>query len=235
MFGGRGLFYKAKKVHDAERAQLLMLASKYDADLQGFQTDVEAVACNAFLRRLYQQAKQISQTVSFIWRWADEEETSENRKAARALMEYFEHPTPDPLCETHEDIDVSESLKRLLGSNPRDPDPTPEGRLLRQVFPDYDAPAKDTHLIFPMFDRFELGEEFSGLGYWFLVNINSFHGEIKDPTPNIPELFSFAIPYPPCPALGAKTVTRQELDAWIRNREQDQYFSRNPFIPTSCC
>ncbi|KAB8318703.1 hypothetical protein SD81_014830 [Tolypothrix campylonemoides VB511288] len=99
------------------------------------------------------------------------------------------------------------------------------------MFPDYNS---NKNLIFPIFDQFELGEESDNLGYLFEVTVNGFNGVLEDVDRNSPSLFKFVIPYPPRPQLGEVTVTLDELEEWIANREEDEYFADNPYIPTTC-
>ena len=260
MFGGRDLFYKAREVDKFEWKQLEKLAKSANGPielLKLLQDDedfdipdnkkealwecrrkVETVAFSGFLRRLYQQDKQISQIVSYIWFWSrqdtstNSEETVANQKIATLLADYFARPAGE-----QEGAKPGEELKKLLRADPRDESKpiSVEAQLLQQVFPDYAKEPYKTNLIFPMFDEFELGEEFEGLGYKFLIDISVFHGTLADPTKNSPELFLFTIPYPPCPVDSPATVTNEELKEWIENRKPKEYFSRNPFIPTSCC
>ena len=179
-----------------------------------------------FLKRLYQQSKQLSQIIAYIWRWVDADETP-RREIANQLKEYFVHPTES-------NHDVGGNLKKLLAANPKEDKPErnrKEAQLLREVFPDYNS---NKNLIFPMFDEFELGDEHPGLGYLFTIDINSFHGKLDDPTKNAPEVLKFVIPYPPRPVLGEATVTASELESWIENKQEYKYFADNPYIPATC-
>jgi len=102
--------------------------------------------------------------------------------------------------------------------------------LLRQVFQNYKT---DTNLKFPIFDKFELGLEHPGLGYTINVDINSFQGMCEDTDKNHPSLFIHTIPFPPRPQLGTSTVTKDELQQWIENREENKYYADNAYIPTT--
>ena len=176
-----------------------------------------------FLRRLYQQAKQISQIITYIWRWADDDnpENADKKNTANELKVYFMKPTTGD--------EVADNLKKLFRASPQCPGK--EWDLLQAVF----GPEIDEKYIFPIFDEFELGESKTKyLGYLFQININTFNGVMKDPDVNAPYLFTFEIPYPPCPPIGNSTVTIEDLDNWIANREEDTYFAENPYIPTTC-
>ena len=177
------------------------------------------------LLRLYQQSKQISQIIAYIWRWADDNspEHRERQAVAIQLHKYFTHPTQRM-------GNVGGQLKKLFGANP-DPNGTLEARLLYAVF----APLDNPNLIFPIFSEFELGEIDPRLGYLLDVDLNSFHGALEDPTKNAPELFKFVIPYPPRPQLGELTVTTNELEEWVENKEPRKFFADNAYIPTTCC
>ncbi|NEQ36400.1 MAG: hypothetical protein F6K40_08995 [Okeania sp. SIO3I5] len=176
----------------------------------------------SFIRRLYQQAKQISQIIAYIWRWDDEErpENAEQKNTANELKVYFTKPTTGN--------EVGDNLKKLFRASPQCPGK--EWDLLKAVF----GPNINEQYIFPIFDKFELGEINTKLGYLFHININSFNGVIKDPTLNNPCLLMFEIPYPPRPLIGNTTVTKEDLEDWIANREEDTYFSENPYIPATC-
>lgn len=47
---------------------------------------------NSFLRRLYQQAKQLSQIIAYIWRWADKDRQPQ-QEVAKQLKTYLDRPT----------------------------------------------------------------------------------------------------------------------------------------------
>lgn len=177
-----------------------------------------------FILRLYQQAKQLSQIVAYIWRWSDDSDVTKS-DVANKLKEYFEHPTK-------EGGPIGGHLKELFKVVPNQGG-NKEAKLLYAVFGDPQAPLNRNY-IFPIFDETELGISLPGLGYAFTININSFHGKIVDATSNEPQLFSFDIPYPPRPTMGKVALPQKDLDNWIENREEYQYFSENPFIPTSC-
>lgn len=180
-----------------------------------------------FLSRLYQQSKQISQIIAFVWRWADDmhddPESKAKSQAAKKLKKYFERPTLD-------NADIDGQLKKLFKAK-LDPDGDEEDKLLHTVFGRHLNP----NLIFPIFNSFELGEQNSKLGYAFIIDFEHYYGEIQDPTKNQPNLLTFKIPYPPRPQLGELTVTHEELDAWANDTSPDEYLANNVYIPTSSC
>lgn len=243
MFGTRDLFSKGEKINEvADR-----LLDRYRDELLGFaeqdpnekkevygnflENTLQEASQIFYLRRLYQQAKQVSQIIAYIWRWADAD-GNPKQEIANKLKEYFTNPTED-------NSKPGGKLKELLRSDPRKTHNLGEkDNLLKAVFFEDKEPnnSKLDNLLFPMFDEFELGEseEFPNLGYLFQITVNSFQGTIEDPTKNAPELMKFTIPYPPCPKIGKATVTSDELEHWIANREKDEYFAKNPYIPTSC-
>lgn len=253
MFGTRDLFSKSEKINEiADRRlefytnQLLNLTSAKTLQSASEQDDLkkayEDFLKNAFqqdsqifyLRRLYQQAKQLSQIIAYIWR--NIEEDGNRGSNAKKLKEYFISPTEET---TDNDgnliIEPGGNLKKLLAANPKESgsEENVEANLLRQVFPDYES---NYDLIFPMFSDFELGEnpDFSNLGYLFEINVNDFFGVLEDVNVNNPSLFKFVIPYPPRPQLSETTVTTDDLEDWIANREKNEYFADNPYIPTTC-
>ncbi len=211
MFGTRELFLKASQVH--EKSIKLKLPNKK------LSPHVE------WLRRAYQQGKQISQIIAYIWRWVDEEsaEYKENKTIANQLKKYFAHPTEDSKYPM-------QNLKKLFAADARQPNSSPEAMLLSCVF----NPISE-EMIFPIFDEFELGEEYPELGYLFHIDVNSFQGNLADATINEPQLLKWEIPYPPRPNLGEVTVTLSELDEWINNKAPNQYVPENPYIPSSSC
>ncbi|WP_375504872.1 hypothetical protein [uncultured Nostoc sp.] len=241
MFGTRDLFHKSEKISKvADRLLKSYVPKLFNLSQQDpkekrkelYQNLEDAfldAAPTFYIKRLYQQAKQISQIIAYIWRWADTDETPQ-KEVANKLKKYFTNPTEDT---QH----LDDRLKKLLGANPRKIDNlSEEDKLLKAVFfKDNELDPPFNNLLFPMFNKFELGEsEDQHLGYLFWVNINSFQGSIDDPTKNAPELLKFSIPYPPCPKIGEVTVTSDELESWIANREENEYFAKNPYIPTSC-
>lgn len=240
MFGTRDLFSKSEKINEiADRRlefytnQLLNLTStnstiKLASEDNNLKKAYEEFLKNTlqdskifFLQRLYQQAKQLSQIIVYIWRWADEDGQPQ-QEVAKQLKIYFDRPTED-------NSRVGGNLKQLLAADSMED--SPEANLLREVFPDYDS---NENLIFPMFDSFELGEEDNSLGYLFEVNVNSFHGVLEDVERNAPDIYKFVIPYPPRPQIGETNVTSDELERWIENREENKFFADNPYIPTTC-
>ena len=199
-----------------------------------------------FLTRLYKQAKQVSQIIAFIWRWIDFDENNnqdirgltqqevDNRKrkrdAAEKLNSYFAHPTAQVQL-------IGKKLERLFAADPRlddselrDSEYKEEAELLREVFAKY---KEDKNLMFPIFDEVERGLKIPGIGYILNVDINSYQGHCLDVDKNHPHLYIHSIPYPPRPQLGKATVTRRELEEWIENTEEHQFFADNPYIPTT--
>ncbi|TRU49476.1 MAG: hypothetical protein EWV49_08830 [Microcystis aeruginosa Ma_QC_Ch_20071001_S25] len=213
MFGTRNLFHKA--------AQVSLAITNPQNSEPSSSPHLE------FLSRIYQQSKQISQIVTYIWRWADDTTNSHKKAVAIELKQYFDNPTTNTK-------DIGGKLKVLFQATPKNSgiinDPS---YLLWAVFEE-DATNNENY-IFPMFDEFELGTKIAGLGYWFEVKVDAFHGTLDDPDGNDPHVFKFNIPYPPRPCIGEATVTTEELQAWIENREKFEYFAKNPYIPTTCC
>lgn len=215
MFGSRNLVIKSQKQITVNNE----INSRSSTTFIGEKESPHII----FLRRLYQQSKQISQIVAFIWRWADDSKDIEKNQAAKKLKKYFEHPTLDG-------AEVGGQLKKLFKVIP-DCNGNDEARLLSTVFSVQQNPS----LIFPIFNSFELGEEDAQLGYAFVIDINRYHGELQDPSKNDPNLLTFKIPYPPRPQLGELTVTYEELETWTNNTISNEYFSENIYIPSSSC
>ena len=180
---------------------------------------------NNIPRRIYQQGKQVSQIIAYIWRWVDDTslENKKKQEVANELQKYFKNPT--------ENIqEPGGRLKRLLGAHPNDS--SHEGNLLYHVFLE-NAGMDNEGYIFPMFSKLELGKDGSGLGYSINVDINSYQGNLSDTSINHPYQFVHTIPYPPRPHLSKATVTLDELESWVENRVPEQYYADNPYIPTT--
>ncbi len=178
-----------------------------------------------YLRRIYQQAKQVSQIIAYIWRWIDAD-GNPKQEIATQLKEYFVRPT-------EENQNVGENLEKLFAANPKQnnlEENADEAKLLREVFPNYN---EDQNLIFPIFNELERGEEVSGLGYLLNIDINSYQGNLSDTSINHPYLFIHTIPFPPRPQLSKATVTPDELEDWIENNIPGKYYADNPYIPTT--
>jgi len=107
------------------------------------------------LRRIYQQGKQLSQIISYIWRWIDADDNLK-KQVAKKLNNYFANPT-------EEINEPGGKLKKLLGAHPEDS--SEEANLLKAVF--FEDNSDDKQLLFPIFNEFELGDEHLGLGYLF--------------------------------------------------------------------
>ena len=206
MFGTHKLFHKAETINTVHK---------------------ESSEHIAYLQRLFQQAKQLSQIIAYIWRWADEceEKYAKQNKTANQLKTYFDRPTENV-------TDVGENLKKLFRANPADPnDRTIEAKLLREVF--FQEGIDNEQYIFPLYNKFELGDENPHHGYIFETHVSRFHGTIEDSDSNTPGCFKYMIPYPPRPSLGNATLDKDTLEDWIKNRKEEQYFAENPYIPTT--
>lgn len=244
MFGTRDCFGKSDKVHktadlclkkyseklkkivlDVKSPTIQLASDSIEQQLNNtLQEALQEVSEIFYLRRFYQQAKQLSQIIAYIWRWIDVD-GNPKQKIAQNLKEYFIRPTED-------NQDIGGNLEKLLAANPREDKPeknVDEAKLLREVFPNY----KDKYLIFPILSELERGEDGSGLGYSLHVDINSYQGNLSDTSINHPYLFIHSIPFPPRPPLGQATVTLDELESWVENSVPDQYYADNPYIPTT--
>ncbi|MBR8833307.1 MAG: hypothetical protein DSM106950_04490 [Stigonema ocellatum SAG 48.90 = DSM 106950] len=192
-----------------------------------------------FLKRILTQSKQISQIITYIWRWADEDSHKfpELVDTAKSLQQYFVKPT-----ETNEGIPgiPGGGLEKLFRANPlrwldssdqekENLSDKKEAKLLVTVF----GEERIRSGIFPIFNEFELGTPDAPAGYLFEVNFNSFHGTIADPDKNTLGLLRFTIPYPPSPKFGESTVTLQELENWINNKDANKVAADNPYIPAT--
>lgn len=178
-----------------------------------------------WLRRSYQQGKQISQIIAYIWRWADESspEHTDKQSTAKQLKQYFANPTENPKHPM-------KKLMKLFSADARQPNSCIEAGLLADVFNPISK-----NMIFPIFDEFEVGEKYPELGYLVEINVNSFQGNLADATINDPQLLKWIIPFPPKPNIGESTVTLSELDEWVTDTDNNRYIPQNPYIPSSSC
>ena len=223
MFGSRDSFCKSEKVHRLLNNQLGDI-DKENKEILRNKLQQET-APYMFLKRIYQQGKQVSQIIAYIWRWADDEnpKNKQEQEVANELTKYFESPTEN-------NQDPGGRLKKLLGAHPDDS--SKEGNLLHRVF--FEKPSIDNEgYIFPIFSKFELGEDGSGLGYSINVDITSYQGSLSDTSINHPYIFVHTIPYPARPQLSKATVTLDELEDWVEDRTQGKYYADNPYIPTT--
>lgn len=64
-------------------------------------------------RRIYQQGRQVSQIIAYIWRWIDDErpENKQKQKVANELQKYFKSPTEN-------NLEPGGRLKKLLSAHP---------------------------------------------------------------------------------------------------------------------
>lgn len=246
MFENRDLFYKIEQVHNS--ADIPQVPEEKSLEETSLKTAQNSGPMIEYLLRIYQQSKQLSQIIAYIWRWADKgeedsdsNEIKQNGKMARQLKEYFDQPTKR---DNPSKLEISNNLKKLLKANPKTntiTDESIEAKLLKHVF---GKAVELEHYIFPMFDKLELGEdpEHPYLGYLFEVNVNSFHGFLQDPDSSSPNLFKFNIPYPPRPTNKKTTVDDDTLEKWYKDTElpkqgtteRYKYFADNPYIPTTC-
>lgn len=206
--------------------------------------------------RLNKQGKQISQMISYVWRWADEDPQKEETQNARRLKKYFEAMTNIRLEELRNELSStasqSESLVSnlvenqgfkkpidldLFRANPRDwlrnnletpvGEAPEEVRLLIAVFGRERIQDEDKYLS-PLFDSTELAS------YEFFLNPDSFRGSLEDPTNSNDrnKRLEFIIGYPPAPKFGEATVTESQLEEWIDDDSQ-QVFPPQVYIPVS--
>ncbi|MEH1938948.1 MAG: hypothetical protein V7L01_01845 [Nostoc sp.] len=236
MFGTRDLLIKSEALNEVvdqflessvndffEEAKEERSLEKEEAYRKLLKKTFQKAPPTFFLLRLYQQAKQISQIIAYIWRNVGEPENP-NLNTAKELQKFFVRPT-------EKDTEVGENLKKLLGADPTKEE-SAEAKLLREVFKNQ----SNEDLIFPIFNELELGRdpEHPDLGYLLEVNVNDFFGMLEDVDRNSPSLFKFVIPYPPRPQLSEATVTSSELEEWIVNKDKNKFFADNPYIPTTC-
>lgn len=183
------------------------------------------------ITRMMQQVKLISQLITYIW--LHNEEGSEHEEKAKKLNYYFRNTIPDPKWklpgslhqELFPDAKEPKTLKHLLGAH-IDEDSV-EGELLRAVF----NPLPKRYQ-FPIFEELAINYNLVG----FEIDTGIFNGWITDPDPNSPSMLHVVIAFPPRPHLSQATVTKEELEDWLTNRNDFlQFMSDNPYIPTCSC
>ncbi len=187
--------------------------------------------------RLFQQSKQMSQIIAYIWFWAGETRLTKeefngseeewnsynaNFENAKKLAKYYEAPNGNP--DTTDPADRDRTFKKLLSAIPKE-EGNEEERLLYAVFPFPSPEEYPQGYIFPILNPSE--QKY----YAYTIDTNAFQGTIEDHNLNEPEMMRFRTPYPPCPKFSEITVTKQELKEWLENRESDQVISDNPYIP----
>lgn len=212
-FGTRDLLISHQTYLQSSKITLLP-----DEGLQNGKTEPS----EEFVTRICQQAKLISQLITFIWLWSDKNPMSEdeqNRKnVAKKLKDIFDRP---------KQIETGELTDKLMGLLTTDIfSDSSNSELLKAVFAEYSEEQKKT--LFPIFSEYEAKR------YALFVDVERFHGQVGDPTLNNPGILSFTIPYPPRPQLGEATVSEQELEKWLNNTDIKHFVADNPYIPTSC-
>lgn len=192
--------------------------------------------------RLNIQGKQISQMISYVWRWADDDPQKEKTQNARRLKKYFEgvknikleelrNKLSSTASQSEENIDLSlfrANPRDWLRNNPNTPfkEAPEEVRLLIAVFGKERIQDEDKYLS-PLFDSTEIDS------YEFFLNPDSFRGSLKDPfASSIDKRLRFIISYPPSPKLGEATVTESQLEEWIDDESQE-YFPTQVYIPVT--
>ncbi|MDZ8225115.1 MULTISPECIES: hypothetical protein [unclassified Nostoc] len=203
--------------------------------------------------RLAKQGKQISQMISYIWRWADDDPQKEETQNARNLRKRFEEIEIDSIKKSSfkillfaarelkfEDSSLIDNREnenkpsnKLFSADPRawlrnNPDQPVETapeevKLLIYIF-GKERINDENKYISPLFDPAELEK------YDFDLNSDSFRGNLEDPR-KLGQPFIFKIAYPPAPKFGEATVTENQLESWIHNENED--FPSNIFIPVS--
>ncbi|MDZ8189403.1 MAG: hypothetical protein RMX96_31775 [Nostoc sp. ChiSLP02] len=197
--------------------------------------------------RVWRQGKQLSQIIAYIWRWADEESKAEKMKNAQKLKTYFMVDETKLSVEellkrlgnkTHNKCDTN--LKKLFRADPRKwlndgkPNSDEAAELLVAVFGEKRIKNPDKYLS-PMFNSVELGDEKDIISpyYEFHIDPSSFIGELRDPDLETPFAFRYYVSFPPRPELGEATVTKKQLEDWIKDDKNEDVYPSVPFIPVT--
>ncbi|PHM06219.1 hypothetical protein [Nostoc sp. 'Peltigera malacea cyanobiont' DB3992] len=181
--------------------------------------------------RMWQQGKQISQIISYTWRYYDDKNESNKAEIAKTLKhEYFEKH----LGSGNFDYKFKK-LEELLTADPKSELDYPtrpiskESQLLISVFGE--TGIREGHFLCPIFHKEELASP-GVIGLKFYLDVNSFQGRLIDADINDNTFFKYYIAYPPCPALGEGCLTKEQLENWIANIDPNGLPS-SPYIPTS--
>lgn len=178
--------------------------------------------------RLFQQGKQISQIVSYIWRWSDAVEKSaeagKKKETAIKLGKYFKKPF---IGDGSNEEPFQAKLRNLFSAEP-DPNGGAEAKLLYDVFPI----AKDEDGNYPDGYFFPIFSDLERVCYHFTIDTNNSQGTLEDANVNNPQFMTLVTPYPPCPKFSETTITEKELDDWISDRNPKKMIADNLYIPT---
>lgn len=208
------------------------------------------------------QGKQLSQIIAYIWLWADGN-NPQKAKNALELRSYFVNPNGGNLDLKNVDLgnqekqvlflkeafarrdydNINERLVKLLNADPRslleNPDSNPECKkealLLIEVFGEERIKDKSKYLS-PMFTCDELGLGPQGNKvphYEFRIDPSTFAGYLRDPDLQRPTSFQYYLAFPPRPEIGGVTVTKEELEAWVNDGNNDVIFPNSIYIPVS--
>jgi len=213
-------------------------------------------------RRLFQQGKQTSQMISYMWRWADDDPQKEETQNARQLKKYFEALEKDSieksisnifsaakelgfevssLIENQENQVTNKSFKNLFRADPRDwlrnnPDQPVEGASeeVRLLIAVFgkERIEDEKKYLSPLFNSTELGDDGSG-DPSYEFRLNPDSFRGDLNDPQRGEnTFEFLIGYPPAPKFGEATITESQLESWI-NDDDPQRSPSNIFIPVT--
>ncbi|MGF1990055.1 MAG: hypothetical protein RMY62_019630 [Nostoc sp. ZfuVER08] len=197
--------------------------------------------------RIWQQGKQLSQIIAYIWRWADDELELDKKKIAQKLKTYFMKDDSELGVEkvlkrigNRYDNKCDANLKKLFRANPREwlsqgkPPFDETAELLVAVFGEERINNTNKYLS-PMFDIVELGDDETIISpyYEFHIDPSSFIGKLCDPDLETPFAFRYYVSFPPRPQLGEATVTKEELEDWIKDDKNEHPYPSVPFIPVT--
>ncbi|MGB3509933.1 MAG: hypothetical protein WBA93_11970 [Microcoleaceae cyanobacterium] len=205
---------------------------------------------------LMTQGKLLSQMVAYIWRWAydddDKEKTQEEQeknKYAMALKYCFERKHNPQirlpgLLKQDQFPETPYLLEKLLTVDAKsyldDTTKKPENEcaklaeLLINVF-GKDRVAQESFLS-PIFEPESIempGNDTKLPVYQIHIDQNTFTGTLKDPNMEERIAYKFLISYPPCPKFSNSTVTKEDLDQWLANTDEETFRSQSPYIPVS--
>ena len=199
------------------------------------------------------QGKLVSQMVTYIWRWADDDNLK--GKYARQLKACFDrtHRRLTPEMKAKLSPEQSYELETLLTVDARkfliatqDDDQLTlkqfsleqkhAAQLLIQVFGEQRIKNLENYLS-PIFnpDAVDMGdkEDYPYPVYQFFIDPNSFTGTLEDPNLEESLAFRYMVSYPPAPKISKSTVTAEELENWAEDKNEKLFRPVNPYIPVS--
>ena len=200
--------------------------------------------------RIAVQGKVISQMIAYIWRWADDVEHLEKASVAQKLRKYFgrdgEFSSNELLTGTHNRIHNNIiwlfKVDSKLWITDRDKfrkkykndlsEAKEAAKILIKVFGKQRI-KKEKDFLSPLFNKAEIREDAEGPYYEFFVDVSSFTASLEDPNLENPYIFKYNIAFPPLPVISKATVSHDDLERWIEDKDENHSYPNNIYIPVT--